>query len=942
MLQRLVHKPFVWGIILLLTLHPLHVVGQQMEFHALMDSVKKLSGKSDSAKIMSLWKNTEPFFESSVDSVRGRANYVWGNFFYWEYEYDSAIYYLENAAFYYKRGDIISLGAGDAFYQLGSLSLDIEDVSASVEHYLSALKVYEKLEHKTYVANTYNALANAYSYIYENNLALDFYQKALSIHQTMGDTADISMVLGNIAGIYAIKEEYEKALAHYDEALAFLDDDSKSQKIDHFLGIGLVKDSQGAYAEAYGYYNKARKLAEEIKDSVQMAYIYQDFAYLLLSQDLLDSLPDYVTQAQYLAEKFNLPQIEYNLREINHEYQYKTGNYKLAYDLLDKVRAESDSFYDLDVTRQLQAVQAQYSTLKKEKEIAQKDLELAQSAGKIQRQAYLRNFLIGGLVLLIGTVLIIYRSQREKSRANRLLQKKNNEIEEKNNEIVAIEQAKSRWFINISHELRTPLTLIKGPVKQALESIPVNDHIYKDLKLADKNVNQLQKLVNEILDLSKIEDGKMHLDFRVTNLTDVVVNALASFDTAARKTKVRLELDLDPESPVYMDLDQEKITKVLNNLISNALKFTHEGGKITVGLEKMSEHVLVKVEDTGDGISFEDIEKVFDRFYQSSNPKFSRQGGTGVGLALSKEIAHLHQGELTVTSEEGKGSCFKLHLPVRLMAGAAPELEVNVPDIQTEKETERVIDYTSVLKDKTILLVDDNADMREYIAGFLKKDFRVVEARDGEDALQKVRLRQPDLIVSDIMMPRMDGVVFAREIKASEKWKNIPFITVSAIADQSEIVKTLRIGIDDYIVKPFNSEELFVRIKNLIFNYSERVTFKSEPSEEEIPQEEKTLKLLESEVYKNMDNISFNVNQLAESVFMSERQLYRYVRQMTGLTPANFIREIRLQKAMDLIQKRVYKRTSQISYAVGFQQPAYFSSVFKKRFGRFPNDYLNS
>jgi len=905
----------------------------------LIRAVENLSSQ-DHPSVDSLWQVSQKYMQEVSDTSVAHLNQVWGSYYNDNYQFDSAKVLVEEAVRLYRKYDD-KKNLAYTLHFLGNICYDIEDISGAISNYHSSLSLYEDLGMTAKVASLYNGIANAYAYISDFNLAFDNYERAVERFKEVGDSSGVSMVYGNAASIHISKKDYDKATETYQTALRW--GKSANRKLDSYLGLGVIKAGTGDYEKAEEYYHEAKSLALEVKDFIQLAYVYQNLAFLHIKKNELDSVPRYISLIRDLADKYSIGGMQYNLDELEHEFLYKKGEYRAAYELLKKTRAESDSFYDLDMTRQLQEVQAEYSTLRKEKELAQKNLELEKTASALQRNEYIRNGLIGGILLIILVVILIIRSHKLKTKANQQLRLKNAQIEEKNKEIIAMEEAKSKWFINISHELRTPLTLIKGPVRHALQSIPPKDHIYYDLRIADRNVTRLQKLVDEILDISKMESGKMPLNLSNVNLTELVLNALASFDSAARNTKVKLELDLDTDNPLVCRVDEEKVNNVIINLVSNALKFTHEGGQITAGVSLHDDVVRMYVKDTGEGIPEEDLDKIFNRFYQASNSS-GRQGGTGVGLALCKEIAKMHQGDLTVTSKYGEGSVFELSFPyiVPLEDAMPPAEEAEKEKTNFEEfDSEVPAEYRSKLKDKKILVVDDNADMREYISGFLKKDFEIIEARDGLEALEILRNETPDLIVSDIMMPRMDGQKFAREVKAHPRWKFIPFITVSAIGDEHEKVKTLRTGIDDYLVKPFYAEELLVRIQNLIYNYSERVTTQQEESEEvEISHEEKILKRLEQEVYDNIEDPNFNVIRLAEVASMSERQLYRYIKQMTGLTPASFIREIRLQRAMDLIQKRVYRRTSQLSYAVGFQQPAYFSTVFKKRFGRLPAEYI--
>lgn len=925
------------ALTLLLAGLPSFAQDNRVEYAQVLEAVKKLRSQ-DQPNLDSVWQVVDNYLLTATDSAKAEILYQFGDYYYGVFKYDSAKLLLEESLKAWRQTNDSTDLAATLLYN-GHVNYDIEDIGKAIEQYHEALNIYEDLGLKENVANAYNSIGNAYSYIVDYSLSLVNYQKGLEIYKETNDSAGVSMVYSNLAGLYTTLKDYHKAEEAYQQAYNWSQKDLLA-KLDIAVGLGVIKNETRHFEEAEVKFRQAITLAKEVKNDVELAYVYQNMAFTFLETNQLDSVLFYRNLTQELVDKCSIVQLQTNIKELDHAYYYKLGEYKLAYELLEKVRNETDSFYDLDMTRQLQEVQAQYSTLKTEKEIAQKNLELEKASNELIRNELVRNYLIAGIFIVLVMVILIYRSQKLKTKANKLLLEKNQQIEDKNKEIKVIEEAKSKWFINISHELRTPLTLIKGPVRHALQSVQPNDQVYDHLRIADRNVSRLQKLVDEILDISKMESGKMPLNLRNVNLTELMINAMANFDSAAREVKVSLEMDLNPAEPILARVDEEKINNVIINLIANALKFTHTGGKITAGLTKQDDEIKIYVADTGDGIPQEDVHKIFSRFYQASNA-IGKHGGTGVGLALCKEIAILHKGDLKVTSQVEKGSVFELSIPyVKVIEDSTPDSDNPSPILSLEEiDEEQGSELQSLVKGKKILIVDDNADMREYIAAFLKHDFKIIQAQDGIEALELLDKATPDLIVSDIMMPRMDGVKFAQEVKANPKWKNIPFITVSAVGDNHEKVKTLRIGIDDYMVKPFFAEELLVRIQNLIRNYSERIN-STEESTEDLSQEEKLLKKLESEVYSNIDDIGFNVQRLAEIAAMSERQLYRYLKQMTGLTPATFVREIRLQRAMELIQKRTYSRTSQLSYAVGFQQPSYFSTVFKKRFGRLPAEYL--
>ncbi|MFT7030406.1 MAG: signal transduction histidine kinase/DNA-binding response OmpR family regulator [Marinoscillum sp.] len=872
------------------------------------------------------------FFLQDPDTSNAKLNKAWADLLTRHYQYDSAIFFANKAIEGFSNNEKLTIQLADAYYKLGSLESNLDNISDAIHAYLVAAEYYDSLGIPSESAHCRNALAICYGTISDYGLAVSNYTQALAVFESEHDSAGFAMVADNLAGQYSEMKLYDKALDYYDDLLVWAPD-NLHYELDALLGRAIIAHDRDNFNAAQKGYLEVEVLAKEISDHVQLAYVYQNLANLLLDMDAIDRVQAYIDKADQLRVKYAIVGMDFGLDELRHELYYKQGHYKMAYDLLKQTRAYSDSFYDLDMTRQLQEVQEKYNALARQKELTQKDLQLTIASESLERNRKTRNTLIAGLVVFVLIVFFLWRGFRIKSKNNALLEEKNDLIEEKNRKIKKIEKEKSRWFVNISHELRTPLTLIKGPVRQALNSLPKNDTIYGDLLVADRNITRLQKLINEILDLSKIESGKMVLKRTKFNLEEMLCANISSFEVLSRESGVKIEFVSETESALFIHADESKITNAVTNLIGNALNFSESGSKVVVRLST-KDNLEISVEDSGRGIAQKDLALIFDRFHQVDGSG-SIPRGSGVGLALCQEIAKLHEGNISVLSEEGKGSKFIFSLPNNAIAASedtAHEETDDSLDLTLINET-----YSSTLHEHKILVVDDSNDMRDYICNNLRKDFEVVAASNGLDALEKMNSFLPDLIVSDVLMPRMDGITFAKEVRKNPKWSDIPFISVSAIDEEDEKVRALRAGIDDYLVKPFYIEELKARIDNLIANHQERV--KGNP-EEEYSHEDKLLKSLEQHVMDHMVDPNYNVGSLADTVSMSERQVYRYVRQLTGLTPANFIRELRLQRAMQLINKRVYNRSSELSYAVGFQQPGYFSVVFKKRFGRSPMDYL--
>ncbi len=553
----------------------------------------------------------------------------------------------------------------------------------------------------------------------------------------------------------------------------------------------------------------------------------------------------------------------------------------------------------------------------------------------ISPEVGMNSLLILGLITLLFIVVLTARSQRLVARNNRLLQKKNEEIRIKNKEIQNLGKSRNKWFVNIAHELKVPLTLVKGPLDQLKKSGKVGPEGEELLTIAGRNLGQLEKLISEIMDVSRLEEGALKLRPEPSDIISIAQDTLDYFLPLAQKKNIEILLEHGFQGPVHLNLDRDRVSKALNNLLSNAIKFTREDGKIVISIRDDGNSIVLAVKDNGVGISPSDLMYVFDRYFQAANSK-GISDGTGVGLSLAKEIVELHGGEVKAQSELNVGSTFSFIFPhdLKVKGTSFQQSEEQVEPKEGEKPK-------PVLLGKVIYFADDNEDMRDYVKGFLSEKFSVQTFRDGKELITGIEKKAPDLIITDIMMPRTDGHAVIMRVKGDENLRKIPVIALTAVTEESEKLDILRLGVDDYLAKPFNSEELLIRIENLILNFGERGgSIEFEDVEEETSYADKLLQTLEEEVKSNISDANFNVIRLADAGSLSERQLYRYLKQTTGFTPANFIKEIRLQKAFELARRNVYTTTAELSYAVGFQHPSYFSTVFKERFGKKPSDML--
>ncbi len=542
--------------------------------------------------------------------------------------------------------------------------------------------------------------------------------------------------------------------------------------------------------------------------------------------------------------------------------------------------------------------------------------------------------------------------------------------EQQKAELQALDVVKSRFFANISHELRTPLTLMIGPIRSLLKENQLTAKQAGLLQMADRSGRQLQELVNEILDLRKLEMGKMEQHLQATDVSTFFGRYAAQFESLAGRQGVGYDFQA-PGSGHYVALiDREKCRQILYNLLSNAFKFTPEGGQVNVELSVRNGTLQLEVADTGPGIHHDDLPNIFNRFFQTNRPDQPAEGGTGIGLALCYEYAKLFDGEISVESQLGKGSTFRVTIPVE-MVEAPDEAGANTSPPSIQKAITAVATAALKLTNgvpsppgdmPTLLVVEDNPELQDYIRLVLQGRYNVLTAGNGQEALEVLQasvgegertsgLRAADcgavdLIISDLMMPVMDGYQLLAKLKADEATRQLPVIMLTARAEKDDRLKALRIGVDDYLTKPFDEEELLVRIENLLANHAVRQQATAEPV---LPEEAPSLSLPDQEwlenfeafVRDNLSNSALTVTSLAQEFAMSESTLFRQVSRLTGLSPKSYLQEVRLDAARHMLENREYRSISRVAAEVGYGNARTFARRFRERYGKLPFEYLN-
>ncbi|MEO6285725.1 MAG: two-component regulator propeller domain-containing protein [Dyadobacter sp.] len=566
--------------------------------------------------------------------------------------------------------------------------------------------------------------------------------------------------------------------------------------------------------------------------------------------------------------------------------------------------------------------------------------------------------------LFFGGWQLLLRGERAKSAL------KIREI--KAQQLLEMDRLKSDFFANITHEFRTPLTLILSPLEHWLSSLPSESPYASQFKSMQRNGRRLLHLVNQLLDLSKLEAGKMQLDAQPGDLIYFVDRITASFSAMAQSRGITYQVSV-PQGNLWLYFDADKLEKILNNLLSNAFKFTPDNGRVTVSLllvanleeqkktsEKPNILVELKVTDSGSGIPTEQLERIFDRFHQLGNSGDRQAEGSGIGLALTRELVELHQGAITVLSAVGQGSEFVVSLPLEMLHAAQSGQLSSLASQVTRAVSGFTDQHLSSVWEQSqqqsgnahsdapiVLVVEDNADLRSFICQSLSEHlvYRLLEAADGEAGYLLAQRHIPDLVISDIMMPKMDGIIMCQRLKTDEKTSHIPVILLTAKTATENKVHGLQTGADEYLTKPFEVKELLARIDNLIRGrrllkerYTRQLTL--QPSNIAITStDEQFLTRAMRIIEQYMADEQFSVDVFGREIGMSRMQLYRKLNALTGQSPSDFIRTIRLQRAAQLLSAHS-GTVSQIADQVGFGSHSYFSKCFQELYGKTPSAFL--
>jgi signal transduction histidine kinase/DNA-binding response OmpR family regulator len=813
-----------------------------------------------------------------------------------------------------------------------------------------ALRLFEQLGNQPVVIRTQMALLERSLSYRTLEEVLPEMEALLAQAEKSKDTASVTylhlrlLLQTQSAGLYDKMETHVEALEKVP-----LSDPIKpmeyGEAIHAALGRADLLKVRGKLAEAERFYQKTLRLCEAEPSRWLEIRVLHSLADLEWEQGRAALAKSYLDKAQAKAEKLELDELLASTFMRKSKIAEAEGRFANALEYIKKQHFHQEAFkaQSAGFNTQSYFLQQEKDQLATEKKNQKLELQLK----KIQ----LRNILIiMVLVLLLAAGLFV--GLRKQRKGKQELATQNALIQQQSEQLKNLDAAKSRFFANVSHELRTPLTLLLGPIKTLLKENQLTEKQTRLLQTANQSGKQLEQLVNEILDLQKLEMGKMELNEKPTPLSEFFGRYAAQFESLAHRKQIDYSVATTVGNEVLANIDQEKCRQIIYNLLSNAFKFTPEGGRIKVSLSFHNDTLQLEVADNGPGIHPDDLPHVFNRFFQTTRPDKPAEGGTGIGLALCHEYAHLFGGKIEVESTLGIGSVFRAVFPIVLSNEPLTQLPPNDHSLPTAHRPLPTANCTPHTDKPTILVVEDNPELQDYIRLILEEKYHVLTADNGQVALNRLlhtASRRPptaycQLILSDLMMPVMDGYQLLEKLKSSDATRHIPVIMLTARAEARDKLRALRIGVDDYLTKPFDEEELLVRIENLLRNYAARqAAMAEEPAPENAAPflataDREWQERFEAHVQQHLSSDILSVPMLAQEFAMSESTLLRQVTRFTGLSPKQYLQEVRLHAAREMLENKTYSSVSQVAAKVGYTDARTFSRSFQQRFGKLPSE----
>lgn len=787
---------------------------------------------------------------------------------------------------------------------------------------------YEALKNRVV---SLNGIGNVQLSMENYNAAILAFRQALSGEQQLESDLGQAINYANIGAIFEKQGMIDSAWIYYRRSM------QHNQAAGSNLGISLCHTYFGNLLEkdrqwdnAIREYRSAYDLMEKSQDRWHWIESCIALARVNMGKGDMTSAQKYLTRASRTAQEM---QSREHLREVywlNYLYYEKLGNCPKAFENYKLSREYADSVSNIENTAHLQNLRVNF-----EKEKSSREMALIQANYRMEQRT--KNIILfAGISILLLTIIVIgflLYVVRIKSRTQKIMRH--------------METVRNKFFTNITHEFRTPLTVILGLANQLSEKTGTDQESSASLQTIIRQGDHLLSLVNQLLNISKVRSSIEEPNWRTGDIVAFIRMIVENFQVFAQQKYLNL-IFVPQQTFLQADFVPEYFQKVMHNLLSNALKYTPKGGHVYITVTQENNNMVIQIADSGKGIDKQDLPHIFETFYQGSNSCMDM--GTGVGLSLAKQMVETMGGQITVKSAVGKGTVFFVTLPLK---HGASQWEEWIPGEPEKNLTPSVPTPDPVSPETepsgtdpiTILLVEDNQDVAFYIGGLLKDRYRLLYARDGKEGLEKAAEYMPDLILTDLMMPGMDGFELCREIRSSIVLNHIPIIIITAKSEDVDKVQGLEAGADAYLLKPFNTDELHVRIAKLLEQrrvlrekYSRALRNNCPESVKLLPADQAFMDRLTDIVYSQLSDTALNSDKIAEKMCMSKSQLNRKVRVITGDNTTTYILHVRMEKAKRMLSSNDLP-IGDIAMQCGFEDAGYFGRVFKQTFGMTPSQY---
>ncbi len=829
----------------------------------------------------------------------------------------------------------------DTYIAIGNTYVRKNVLNKALQYYLKVDSLHTvKPLRPIIIAAAYQSIGNVYLQLKEYDKSEEYFLKANTQFKkiSQGATFFLNTTNWHLGEVYFYKKQLKKSDSLLQKSYVFFNDIKDNLTLAQIsIYLGRIKIEQNQLKEAEKYLLQGYIMLKNKKNLYEASQAAIELGKLYLKQNQINKA------ILYLKKALQTDTIENNSLILQKSYNSlskayaKINDYKNAYRYLKMTSQLKDSLNEIQNAAKIRELETIYQTEKKEKEIV-----LLTSKNKIieqekvnQRNIYLAT--IGFITLLTVFLFILYKNRQKTAK----------KLEE-------LDKAKSDFFSGISHEFRTPLTLLLGPLQKKINNTNLTPQEREEFEMMYRNSNRLLSLVNQLLDISKIEAGGYKLQVKKDNAFTFINTLIEGFSYLAKQKDIRFNVNIKySDKPVFFDKDV--LEKIVTNLLSNAVKYTPKKGTISCTVFQKDNFLYFEIKNSGNAFNKETLSKIFEKFYQIDPSK----EGVGIGLALVKQLVTLHKGTVTAENLPGGTIVFKVILPVNKESFSKQEIVSTKTDteldktlfVHSNKDSEEDLSIIETEIENTskpiLLLVDDNADVRTYLSNLFSEFYSIITAKDGKKGIQKAFKHIPDIIICDVMMPVLNGIELCKTLKNDERTSHIPIILLTAKAGEENTIEGITTGADDYITKPFREKILKAKVENLLNNrkklqsrYRQDIILK--PKDIAITSvDEDFLNRVQKVLEEKLIEPTFNVNEFSEAIGMSRMQLHRKLKALTGLTASEFIKSQRLKLAANLL-KQSDINISEVGYSVGFNNHAYFSKCFKEAYKVTPSEYANA